>query len=88
MRDSTSTLLPTLALAAGLSLSGLADTAEARGFRPGQLPNGSVNACANCHLNAGGGGPRNAFGEMVQANFLDNGNVVWGPELAALDAES
>lgn len=63
----------------------------ARPFRPGQIPNGSVNKCANCHINPLGGGERNAFGKLVEARFLtaknSSGNVLWGPELASLDAD-
>lgn len=64
---------------------------DARPFRPGQVPNGSVLGCATCHVSAGGGGPRNAFGQQVEADFLSQagfaGDVLWGPELAALDAD-
>lgn len=74
---------------AGLFIVGLAAQVEARPKRGGQIPNGSVNRCANCHVNPDGGGPRNAFGQMVGANFLTAaGDVIWGPELAKLDADS
>jgi hypothetical protein len=60
----------------------------AREKRVGQIPNGSVNTCANCHNNPGGGGPRNAFGQEVEANFLDgNGDVIWTYALARLDSD-
>ncbi len=59
----------------------------ARSFRVSQIPNGTVKSCANCHINPEGGGERNAFGKLVGANFLNNGNVVWGPKLASLDAD-
>ena len=60
----------------------------ARGFRVNQIPNGTVNRCANCHVNPAGGGPRDPFGKMVGSRFLDaSGNVLWGPELALLDAD-
>ena len=44
--------------------------AEARFLRPGQIPNGPVNSCSNCHMSAFGGDARNAFGQTVEANFL------------------
>ena len=37
----------------------------ARSFRPGQIPNGSMFSCANCHVNQNGGGARNLFGQTV-----------------------
>ena len=54
-----------LLLAAGLVAS---STASAFGNYPGLLPNGNVDRCANCHLSAGGGGPRTPFGEDVNNN--------------------
>lgn len=64
---------------------------EARPHRVGQIPNGSKNSCANCHINPAGGGERNDFGKLVEARFLDvvgpGGNVQWGPALAHLDAD-
>lgn len=63
-------------------------TLEARSFRVAQIPNGGINGCANCHVSSAGGGARTAFGEQVRDDFLDdNDNVIWGPELAALDAD-
>lgn len=60
--------------------------------RPGQIPNGNVNFCANCHINPGGGGPRNDFGKLIEAQFLTEpgaaGNVIWGALLASLDADN
>lgn len=56
-------------------------------FRVSQLPNGGLNSCAMCHVNPGGGGVRNAFGQTVERSFLNGGNVVWGPMLASLDAD-
>jgi hypothetical protein len=62
---------------------------EARQFRVGQIPNGGVFKCANCHVNPQGGGSRNIFGQKVESQFLDNnGNVKWGPELAAIDSDN
>jgi hypothetical protein len=60
----------------------------ARQKRVAQIPNGSENACANCHINPAGGGARNAFGQDVQANFLDgSGDVIWSYALAKLDSD-
>ena len=78
-------------LAAALLLGGLVvGEAEARGKRITQLPNGGIAGCNTCHT-TGGGSPRNAFGLEMQANFLtasgSAGDVVWGPELAALDSD-
>lgn len=76
---------------AGLFIVGLVAQVEARSKRSGEIPNGSVNNCANCHVDPQGGGPRNAFGQMVGTDFLTGagfvGDVVWGPELAKLDAD-
>lgn len=59
---------------------------SARPFRLNQVPNGQVNSCVTCHVTAGG--PRNSFGSVIEADFLDSGgNVLWGPELAAIDAD-
>ncbi len=60
---------------------------DARPHRPAQVPNGSVLGCALCHNSSFGGDARNAFGLTVQNGFLDAGNVVWGPELAAIDSD-
>ncbi len=65
------------------------DSAEARGFRLGLVPNSdAVGASCNvCHT-TGGGSPRNAFGLAVEALVTANGReVFWGPELAALDSD-
>jgi len=62
-----------------------------RSFRVSQIPNGSVNGCANCHVNPEGGGTRNAFGKLVEQKFLSTagagGQVQWGPVLASYDAD-
>ena len=45
----------------------------------------------NCHMSAFGGDARNPFGLTVKNGFLVNEsgqfNVVWGPELAAIDSD-
>ena len=74
-----------------LFLGGLvAEEATARGKRVSQIPNGAALSCNACHT-AGGGSPRNAFGLELETNFLTAagpaGDVIWGPELAALDSD-
>ncbi len=63
----------------------------ARAFRVGQVPNGTKNACANCHVNPAGGGPRTAFGTEIERNHLSTpggaGQVQWSAALAALDSD-
>ena len=56
-------------------------------FRVNQLPNGQAFSCATCHVSPQGGGARNAFGWTVESEFLQQGNVVWGPLLASLDSD-
>jgi len=79
------------AVLAGLLIGGLAPEVDARPKRGDQIPNGSVLGCAACHVDPNGGGPRNVFGQMIGQNFLTAagfaGDVVWGPELAKLDAD-
>jgi len=61
---------------------------NARSKRVDQIPNGSKFNCQNCHINEGGGGAKNDFGTQVGNNYLDNGgDVIWGSELAGLDAD-
>ena len=78
-------------LTALLLTAGLAGQAEARGKRVNQVPNGAVFGCEICHVDPNGGGARNDFGKMIGEQFLTGagfvGDVVWGPELAALDAD-
>ena len=74
-----------------LFLSGvIADEADARSKRVRQVPNGSAASCNTCHT-AGGGSPLNPFGIEIATNFLtavgSAGDVLWGPELAALDSD-
>ncbi len=61
-----------------------------RSFRVSQIPNGNINACANCHIDPSGGGSRNAFGQQIESGFLSpsgSGNVQWGVQLASLDSD-
>lgn len=61
---------------------------HSRKFRVAQLPNGSVNSCANCHVSPQGGGQFTAFGRTVSDDFLDfNGNVMWDASLASRDSD-
>ena len=53
-------------MAFAIILCSIAET-SARSFRVGMLPNGRTFHCATCHRSPGGGGPRNAFGEAVNA---------------------
>ena len=78
-------------LVAVLFLGGVvADEADARSKRVRQVPNGSAASCNTCHT-AGGGSPLNPFGLEIVTNFLTAsgaaGDVLWGPELAALDSD-
>lgn len=75
--------LAVLAAAALLSASAI----DARPHRTAQVPNGSQLGCALCHNSPSGGDARNAFGLTVQNGFITGGNVVWGPELAAIDSD-
>src|SRR5687768_129686 len=60
----------------------------AREWRPGQMPNGTVFSCANCHVSAGGGGARNAFGQAVEARVSPGSfDEFWDATLAALDSD-
>lgn len=68
-----------------------ANTNEARSKRVGQIPNGNVNGCKNCHIDPNGGGPRNVFGQLIEFNYMTapgfSGDVIWGPELAHEDPD-
>ena len=68
----------------------IVDEAAARSKRVRQVPNGSAVSCNTCHT-AGGGSPLNPFGLEIATNFLTSagapGDVIWGPELAALDSD-
>ncbi len=68
-----------------VTLLSLTTTLFARSHRVNQIPNGSEFGCASCHVTPGG--PRTAFGTLIENNYLSDGNVVWGPSLAAADAD-
>lgn len=74
-----------------LALVLAAVSADARPSRVAQLPNGAVLGCGGCHVSPSGGGVRNSFGLQIESDFLTasgfSGEVIWGPELAALDAD-
>jgi len=59
-----------------------------RNFRPSKMPHGGVDNCASCHVSAGGGGTRTAFGEDVNSLVTAGGTeTFWGPNLAAIDSD-
>lgn len=59
-----------------------------REFRVSKIPNGSKFQCANCHVDPGGGGPRNNFGQAVGTRVTPNGTQdFWDASLAALDSD-
>lgn len=52
------------------------------------LPNGSRFNCANCHINPGGGGPRNLFGLDVEVIVGGPSAIAfWSSTLAELDSD-
>jgi len=63
----------------------------ARSFRVSEIPNGDNFSCGNCHVSPLGGGARNAFGSIIEAQYLSApgaaGHVQWGPALASLDSD-
>ncbi len=66
----------------------IASTTPAFARRPfvNLIPNGALSECANCHVNPGGGGPRNAFGRDVGARLVED-EANWSAELAGLDSD-
>ncbi len=84
-----------ITVVAFLIVIGSAAVAEARPFRPTNIPGGTVNSCSNCHVFPGG--PRNDFGMRIEFNYLDlagandiksQATVEWGPALAGEDADN
>ena len=56
--------------------------------RVSRIPNGSENTCANCHINPGGGGARNVFGQAAESLIASGGSEsFWGPQIAGLDSD-
>lgn len=74
-------------LAAATLMMGFSADADARPFRPGLLPNGDVNTCANCHVSPAGGGARTAFGEDVRANVSIGGMEFFWADVCNLDSD-
>lgn len=64
-----------------------ADTAQARPFRMGVLPDkGAKFGCGTCHVNPSGGGPRNVFGRDYEKTAMKAGDK-YIPELGAMDSD-
>lgn len=63
------------------------EDAHARPARVGLIPNGDQNRCANCHINPGGGGPRDPFGLDVEPLVSGGQQEFWDAVLAAEDSD-
>ena len=58
-----------------------------RAFRLNFLPDEGENfGCATCHINAGGGGPRNPFGQDWEAIAIARGDK-YVPDMAERDSD-
>jgi hypothetical protein len=75
-----------LSMSAGVLVLGFSATAAAFSTYPAQIPNGLTNRCSNCHLNPGGGGAKNSFGEDADAN--QSGTQVNWAALCPLDSDA
>lgn len=65
-----------------------ASSLDARSCRPNLIPNGGIDNCSSCHVNARGGGPRTPFGEDVLSFVLPGScDEFWSSELAAMDSD-
>lgn len=51
-----------------------------------QIPNGSVKACANCHVGSNYSS-YNSFGQAVNSGYISGGKVTWNANLAKLDSD-
>ncbi len=64
-----------------------ASTVSARPFRIGKLPDkGKKFSCGTCHVNPGGGGPRNAFGKDYAKVGIKAGDK-YTKDLGAMDSD-
>ncbi len=80
-----------LYFAAYCVIAGAALHADARSFRVNLIPNGTKIdgiGCINCHFSKFGGGPRNAFGEAVEALVSPGASTpFWDAVFAAEDSD-
>lgn len=60
----------------------------ARSWRVSQVPNGNSFSCTLCHVRSNGAGPKNSFGDAVNA-FVERGSRAgfWSASLAQLDSD-